>query len=637
METSIKILHLEDNPNDAQLVQSVLKKANLKFEYFFADNKADYILQLQDHKIDIILSDYNLPDYSGNGALLFAKDNYPNVPFVFVSGTIGEDAAIESMLHGATDYVLKNKIGRLVPAIQRSIKDWQEHKARMVAEQELEKKSRALEQSPNSVVITDTNGIIEYVNPATVKLSGYTREELIGKNHKILNYTENAEEVALPVWKKVSAGKVWHGEFYNRKKFGERYWEAVSIAPVLDNNGTITNYVTIKEDITDRKQMTQDLIAAKEKAEGNERLKTAFLHNISHEIRTPLNAIVGFSEFLNDPDLGAENRKNYTEIICKNSEKLLTIISDIVNLSTIEAGQEKVNEAELNLNFMLKLLHEKFVGEARNNNLTLNIKPFLPYEARIVSDEAKLMLVLTNLISNALKYTKEGEVTFGYVIKANELEFFVEDTGIGIAPEMHKEIFKRFRQVGTTITSQCGGIGLGLAISKAYIELLGGKMWVVSGLNQGSTFYFTIPYIKAISNISSDRKSHNASQIKMEEPKTILVAEDEDSNFQLVQALLNNIDIRIVRAITGNEAVATCKSKHVDVVLMDIMMPEMDGYEAIKQIRELMPTLPIIAQTAYASTTDMHKAMACGCTDFISKPFSRDLLISKVKEHLYKK
>ncbi len=637
METAIKILHLEDNPNDAQLVQSVLKKANLKFEYFFADNEADYILQLQDHKIDIILSDYNLPGYSGKGALLFAKNNYPNIPFVFVSGTIGEDAAIESMLQGATDYVLKNKIGRLLPAIQRSIKDLQEHKARMVAEKELEKKSRALEQSPNSVVITDTNGIIEYVNPAAVKLSGFTRDDLIGKNHKILNYVENSEESALPVWEKVNAGKVWYGEIYNRKKLGEHYWEAVSIAPVMDNNNKITHYVTIKEDITDRKQMTRDLIAAKERAEVNDRLKTAFLHNISHEIRTPLNAIVGFSEFLNDPDLGADNRKHYTEIICQNSDKLLTIISDIVNLSTIEAGEEKVNEAEFNLNYMLNLLHEKFIDEARNKNITLNIKPFLPYETRIVSDEAKLSQVLTNLISNALKFTKQGEVTFGYVIKAKELEFFVEDSGIGIAPEMHKEIFKRFRQAGTTITSQCGGIGLGLAISKAYIELLGGKMWVVSALNQGSTFYFTIPYIKAKRNISSERKSHKGSRTEIEEPKTVLVAEDEDSNFELVQALLNKMNIHIVRAITGHEAVATCKSKHVDVVLMDIKMPEMDGYEAIRQIRKLMPTLPIIAQTAYASSADMNKAMTCGCTDFISKPFCRDLFISKVKEHLYMK
>ena len=634
MESGIKILHLEDNPTDVQLVQSLLERANLKVEYFFTDNEKDFHYYLESQKFDIILSDFDLPGYSGKGALLYVKNNYPHIPFVFVSGVLGEDAAIQSMLYGATDYVLKTKMERLVPAILRAFNEKQERIARQRMENELQKLSRAIEQSPVSVVITDSNGIIEYVNSTTLKISGYTSAELIGKNPRIFSSGENSKKTYQNLWKKISSGKIWKGEFLNKNKYGELYWESASISPIFDKNKTITSFLAIKEDITERKNLTRELINAKEKAEESDRLKTAFLQNISHEIRTPMNAIVGFSEFLNDADVSAEMRKQYTEIILQNSDQLLSIISNIINIASIEAGQEKIYENEINLNATLKHLHKQISANDLKRNVSFNLIPYLPYEDRIVSDETKLSQVLNNLIGNALKFTKQGHVNFGYVVKANELEFFVEDTGIGIPPEMHDEIFKRFRQIDTNIAREYGGTGLGLPVSKAYIELLGGKMWVQSEPGKGSTFYFTIPYKRAKRNISSAKHSKNASIIELVEPKTVLVAEDEDSNFKLMEALLLNLNLNIVRAITGVEAIETCKSKHIDVVLMDIQMPVMDGYEATRQIREFMPILPIIAQTAYATTKDKNYAIACGCTDFISKPFKKELFISKVKEQL---
>ncbi len=636
METTINILHLEDNPIDAQLVQSVLKNANITFECFSADNEKTYLNHLRNQKIDIILSDYNLPDYSGKGALLYAKNNYPNIPFVFVSGTMGEDAAIESLLNGATDYVLKNKMERLVPAVHRAYNEVQEKKIRHRVELELQKHSRAVEQSPNSVIITDTKGMIEYVNPSAIKLSGYTKAELVGKKQQIFSSSENPEDEYLMIWENLNTGKMWQGEFRNRKKNGAFYWESATISPIWDNNGKITNFVTIKEDITDRKKLTQDLIAAKEKAEESDRLKTAFLNNISHEIRTPLNAIVGFSDFLNDPDLDTNTRKQYTDIIIQNSDQLLAIISAIVSISTIEAGQEKVTPTEMNLNSTLKLVYDQFNDTARKHNVTLNMIPYLPYEERIVTDEIKVVQILTNLVSNAVKFTNKGHVNFGYIVKNNELEFFVEDTGIGIPTDMREDIFTRFRQVESTMARQYGGTGLGLSISKAYVELLGGKIWVNSELGRGSTFYFTLPYVKGKKTHVSEKTTTKETATKSKESKTILLAEDEDSNFKLMEALLLNLNVNIIRAITGVEAIQTCKSKHVDAVLMDIKMPVMDGYEATKQIREFMPTVPIIAQTAYASSSDKSRALACGCTDFISKPFRKELFLSKVKEHLFR-
>jgi len=408
-------------------------------------------------------------------------------------------------------------------------------------------------------------------------------------------------------------------------------------SPMFDDFGEPTGLFGIARDITERKEMENSLIEAKEKAEESDRLKTAFLHNISHEIRTPMNAIVGFSGFLSDPDLVHEKRKQFTDIIIQSSDQLLSIITDIISIASIEAGQEKAIEKEFDLNITLKQLHEQFLIVAKRKNVSLNLVPSLTYiEDNVISDGTKLVQILSNLIVNALKFMKEGHVNFGYVVKDTEIEFFVEDTGIGIPHEMHTEIFKRFRQVETSATRQFGGSGLGLSISKAYVEILGGKIWLNSVINKGSTFYFTIPYKKAQKKTISEQAS-NIFKKETKQITTLLIAEDEDSNFMMLEELLSDLNSNIIRAINGLEAVEICKiNKQIDLVLMDIKMPVMDGYDATRQIRSFMPTLPIIAQTAYTTNADRNKALACGCNDFISKPFNREMIISKIKEQLYK-
>lgn len=389
---------------------------------------------------------------------------------------------------------------------------------------------------------------------------------------------------------------------------------------------------------TERKQAEEELVLAKEKAEESDRLKTAFLHNISHEIRTPMNAIVGFSELLKDPELLSETRNHFTDIIIQNSYQLLSIISDIISIATIEAGQVKTTEKEIDLNSTLKLLSEQFQQKNQKQNVCLMVKNPLPdNEAFILSDETKLVQILTNLIGNAIKFTMQGHVKFGYSVKGNELEFFVEDTGIGIPPEMQQEVFKRFSQVESTLARQFGGSGLGLSISKAYVELLGGKMWLNSELDKGSTFYFTLPYKKAQKNTFSEKQFANSIKTEVKITKTLLIAEDEDSNFMLLKEVLSDFSINIIRAINGIEAINICKmNKDINLVLMDIKMPVMDGYEATRQIKGFMPNLPIIAQTAYSTDIDKNKALACGCNDFISKPYKKEFLICKIKEQLFK-
>jgi len=503
----------------------------------------------------------------------------------------------------------------------------------------LRKLSRAVEQSPALIVITDLKGNIEYVNPKFTEITGYSLQEVVGKNSRFLKSGYTAQTEYENLWNTIISGSEWKGEFRNKRKDGSLYWEEASITAIKTPDGKITHFLAVKSDITEKKRIIDELVLAKEKAEESDRLKTAFLHNISHEIRTPLNAIVGFSGLLNDPELLPEKRKHFTDIINQSSDQLLFIITDIINIASIEAGQEKPTYKETNLNTAMQLLHDQFLLKAKKQNVCLNLAPLLPdQEVCIVTDETRLTQVLINLIGNALKFTKQGCVNFGYRVKNNELEFYVEDTGIGIPSEMHEEIFKRFRQVETTTSRQFGGSGLGLSISKAYVEMLGGKMWLISETGKGSTFYFTVPYKKEKHVVNSDHPIAREKGIDNTKPITVLIAEDEAFNFNYMEELLSGANFTIIHAINGLDAVEICQSNlQIELVLMDLKMPVMDGYEATKQIKQIRPDLPIIAQTAYSTEADKNKAIACGCNDFISKPFKQELLISKMMEQLYKK
>lgn len=384
------------------------------------------------------------------------------------------------------------------------------------------------------------------------------------------------------------------------------------------------------------KNHLEKLRQAQKKAEESDQLKTAFLHNITHEIRTPMNSIIGFSELLNDPELSFEKRQFYSELIAQSCNRLLALITDIVNIATIEAGQEKVIDNEINLNALLQQIHEKFQPSAQANGIVLSYNYSLADEEVIIkTDREKLAIILANLLSNAIKFTHNGIVNFGYIKKDNFLEFYVKDTGIGIPSDQYNELFKRFRQLDNKIERQFSGSGLGLAITKSYVELLGGKIWFTSEEGQGSIFYFSIPCQReTLANLLDDKNKID-SKIKTTKPTTILVAEDEEINFVLLNEMLSDSNLTILHASNGVEAVEICKSNQsIDLVLMDIKMPIMDGHEATELIKEIRPSLPVIAQTAYSSDLDKAKAMAAGCSDFISKPIYKDQLISKINKLL---
>lgn len=628
-----RILHLEDLPSDAGLAEREIAKVLKHYSIMVVETEADFIDALASFDPHIVVSDFKLPSFDGMSALKIVLEKAPLTPVIVLTGSMNEDTAVYCLKAGAVDYVIKEHIKRLGPAVINALKQKKVKAEKAKALQEIKLLSKSIEQSPVTVVITDPLGNIEYVNPMFSVLTGYTQDEVSGRNMRILKSGKQSAAFYENMWEVISSGMDWSGEMQNKRKNGELYWENVNISSILDDNGRVLHFVGVKENITERKQILEELIVAKEKAEESDRLKTAFLHNISHEIRTPMNAIIGFSNLLTQSVINPDKFKHYTDIIVKSSNQLLSIITDIVNIATIESGQEQVKDKDVHLNNVIQLLYEQFRQAADKQGLIFSYRLGLPEkDAIITTDNTKLVEVLTNLLTNALKFTHKGSVEFGYNKSGDMLQFFVKDTGIGIPEIMHAQIFERFRQVDRNLSHLYGGSGLGLAISKGYVELLGGKIWLESVPEKGSSFYFTLPFVQPNINISQN----NNATIKKEGVSfsnvTLLIAEDEDTNFYLLEEMLAPLQLTIIRAVNGEEAVSICKENAaVNLVLMDLKMPVMDGFEASRAIVKMNPNIPIIAQTAFSSELDREKALECGCSDFISKPLILNQLLEKME------
>jgi PAS domain S-box-containing protein len=361
-------------------------------------------------------------------------------------------------------------------------------------EEKIIKLSKGIEQSSATIVITDINGIIEYVNPAFCKTTGYSEIEALGKNPRILKSGLMSSSIYQDLWKIISSGNVWRGELLNKRKDGNLFWEWTTITSIKNDKGNITNYIAIKDDITERKTLQTELVKAKEKAEESDHLKSAFLANMSHEIRTPLNSIIGFSELLADPDFDDDQKNEFIKTIIDNGNSLLVIISDIMDFSMLEARQMKIRTEIISTKMLLTELLIDFGKKADQRGIELRLdKSSQSPDVMMENDSYRIKQIFSNLIGNAIKFTHEGYIEIGYKFEAGWIEFHVKDTGIGIAPEFHQAIFDRFRQVDTAKTRKYGGNGLGLAISKNLVELLGGKIWVKSEPDKFSEFYFTIP------------------------------------------------------------------------------------------------------------------------------------------------
>jgi hypothetical protein len=756
----LKILCLEDVEPDAIIIREQLTSEGIAVEFDHVTNENEFTRMLSSKRYDIVLSDYNLPGFNGIAALMLSRKICPDVPFICISGTIGEDLAVELLHLGASDYILKDRLFKLPSSIQLALDEYEVKKAKILAENELNesrekyknlvenindvvyeidntgiityispiiteitgfpdsyytgkpffkfineedfefthekfeniistgminpfefrisdhsgnivwlrtsskpvlregktigirgtaiditkskmadeqirKLSRAMEQSPASVIITDTKGIIEYVNPKFIELTGYSLEEASGKNPRFLKSGFTRKEEYENLWKIITSGKEWRGEFHNKRKDGSLYWEQASISPIKDSEGNITHFLAVKEDITEKKLIIDELIRAKEKAEESSRLKSAFLANISHEIRTPLNGIMGFADLLQNPGVTGDEQEMYLGILKESGDRMLNTINDIIEMSMIEADQTALNITTLDINEVTNYFYNFFRPEAESKGLSFKLENSLATETiSIETDKNKLESIISNLLKNAIKFTQNGYVEFGCLLKEEILTFYVRDTGMGIPSARLSSIFHRFVQADLSISRPYEGIGLGLSIAKSYAELLGGKIEVESEEGAGSTFSFILPFTRPGKTESRQEISQYANTAH-NKGDLILVVEDDDINLSFLREVLKKSGYKMVHAKTGEEAVKICrKNMEIALALMDIKLPVMNGLEATRKIKELRADLPVIAQTAYARNLDKDRVFASGCSDYIAKPYKKEDLLLKISQHL---
>jgi PAS domain S-box-containing protein len=401
-------------------------------------------------------------------------------------------------------------------------------------------------------------------------------------------------------------------------------------------------YATVNEELLasadELKDLNTELIKAKDKAQESDKLKTEFLQNMSHEIRTPMNGILGFSKLLKNSDKPEEKKQQYTNIIISCGNQLMRIVDDILEISRLETKQISIINNKICINSTLFDLFHIFRSIVKERNLELYVKNGLSDEkCRIITDESKIIKIISNLIENAIKFTHEGYIEFGYKLKnkKNKLEFYIKDTGIGIAKDKHRTIFDRFSQEEKELSKNVGGLGLGLSIAKENAKLLGGKIWVESEKGKGSTFFFTIPYKPIIDN-SLQKETENFETQKRKHK--ILIVEDDEINFLYLETLLveeKDFLFDIYHAKNGNEALEIFdKTKNIELILMDLKLPIMSGIEATKKLRKKNAEIPIIAQSAYTMKKDIEEALNAGCNDFISKPINEKIFREMINKHL---
>ena len=495
--------------------------------------------------------------------------------------------------------------------------------------------------NPDSININRmSDGLYVEINEGFTQITGYTAEDVLGKTSLEINIWHNPVDREKMVKELQANGRVQNLEAKFRKKNGEVMTGLMS-SSIIKLKG-VPHVLSITRNIEQIKRFEEELILAKEKAQESDQFKTVFLQNMSHEIRTPMNAIVGFSDLLAEGNIDEDKIQSYTSIIRQRSSDLLEIINEILDLSKIESGLSPIQIEDCNLDLLCKELLDFFLKHRERlgkTNIELSYRLVQDDVLRyIATDKIKLKQILINLLTNAFKFTTEGKIEFGLKLdNSGKPLFFVSDTGVGIPKEKHNFIFQRFTQLDDGNMRVNSGTGLGLAIVKGLVELMGGAIWLESATRAGTTFYFTIPFEKASQNT-----------IKVEEMKTtrdyswknltFLILEDDEYNKEFLKDLLLPKGAKLYFARSVNESISLALSIAIlDLVLLDVRLPNSSGYSAVKKLKEIKPLVKILAQTAYATTEEHKKAIAAGCDEYISKPLSKEILFDKINSLLQSK
>ena len=506
-----------------------------------------------------------------------------------------------------------------------------DHTARKKAEEELKIKDWAIESSISAIAISDLSGNLKYANPAFLKLWGYSSlKEAVGESpYSFWQDDKKADETLKSL---ITEGS-WSGEMTAINQQGDSFEVQVEASVVKDKQGRPHSMLASFADITERKKFISSLQEAKEKAEAGNRLKAAFINNISHEIRTPLNGILGFGNLITQPDIGEAEKEQFYSQVKTSSGRLLRTITNYMDISMLASGNFDLRRKPVALYHMLQQLFKKFQPLCTEKNLALNLWNIAENNSVSVwTDEDLLKTILTHVLDNAVTFTKHGEITFGFDLRPGEVEFFIRDTGVGISVGMQSLIFESFVQASTSNNSGYDGSGLGLSIALGMAKLLHGGIRVKSEPGHGSEFFVSIPDTGLKKeNIAPDASENPVPVIK---DPVILIAEDDSTNRLLIKVMLKQSGIKVIEAENGQEAVALCR-EHPEICLavMDLKMPVLDGFDATRQIKSFRQDLPVIAVTAYGLSGDEKRAIEAGCSDYLAKPYHKEVLLSKLRRY----
>lgn len=636
IKEDVTILLVEDDEIDRMAFERFIRINNLPYKYIIATSVAEAEIVIEKGGFDIAIVDFLL----GDGTGLDVVDKIVKVPVIFATGQGDQKIAVEAMKAGIYDYLVKDAertyLEQLPVTIDNAISHRRAEERLREMEREVEKLLWVVSKTENSLVIANKNGKIEWVNEGFERLTGFNIGEvietygdmLLRNNLSGLNPRSTHYKTIMTDKRSVSY------ESKNYSKDGREFWVLTTITPILDGNNEIQKIIAIDSDITERKRVELELIQSKQRAEHLAKVKEEFLANMSHEIRTPMNAIIGMAELLSETKLDTK-QKNYLSSIQFASENLLSLINDVLDLSKLDSGEMVFENVPFNIREQLESIVDMLQFKINEKKLELNCEIDKNVPEQLSGDPIKLNQVLLNLLSNAIKFTEKGHVS----VKVKALDknpdgklnvrFEIMDSGIGIPENKHKQIFESFRQGQSETTRKYGGTGLGLTITKKLINLQGGEISLKSEVDKGTTFTVVLAY--EVSDVKSDKKKTDSKPTldytQALKNTKVLVAEDNNLNQLLAVEFLNKAGARPDLASNGLEALEKVSNSDYDIVLMDIQMPEMDGYEAAKKIREKGNKIPIVAMTAHAFQGEKEKCLNVGMDDYLTKPIRFEKMV----------
>lgn len=642
----LRILIVEDNEADQALIALELKKSGLSSQLEYAETRQEFLTQAKQFDPDIILCDFSLPQFNALDVLALVPNVCPGVPVIIITGTLSDETAVECLKQGAADYILKNKILRLPSAIERTMELKNSRREKEEVElrlHESEKQLRAvIDTLPAFLAYLDDKFKVVFCNKTSVHWFGLSEEKLQGQYLGDL-VGKGLSDLTKKKAKEVQKGETISFENSIRYKGVERFVSVNLTSAELDNE--VRGYVCLMTDISSRKQYEEELRVAKEEADSANKAKSQFLTNMSHEMRTPLSAMLGFTELLSSSDQSETERRTWVGKIRASCEHLKVMIDEILDLSKVEAGKLEVDISQFALADIIEEVRSLLFPLAKEKNIELKFSVADKIPTRVETDPIKLKHIIINIVGNAIKFCDKGpiDVVIGLIYDPQRhplLAFTVADKGLGMSEEQSRRLFKPFSQVDNSITRKYGGTGLGLVIARKFARALGGDVDLLSSQpKEGSRFLITInpgridqaPFTDKIEGMFTSESSppELSSDFDLSKMKVLLV-EDSPENQFLVQKFLEKVGIVIDIASNGLEGIEFAQNRHYDLILMDIQMPVLDGYDATSRLRASGYTKPIVALTAHALKAERERCLSIGFDDYFTKPIKRQELLKGV-------